>query len=188
MPISSRAAKVVKKLTRQRVIPVQAHRHLPAENIQQHPDATGIIQPVDDAELFGEGAGGKAHRRADFEARIQLQQALGIGKRQHGFDDARRHRARQFTGHDEGGNAKCAVDASPPIPVQVKEDKQIAGEECGGHGRKLARVSNGLAALRQEGAEFLLLELNLCPLLGKLQRLDGIPPFAVTGRVVTRVN
>ena len=164
---------------RQRVIPVQAHRHLAAENIQQHPDASGIIQAVDDAKLFGEGPGGKAHRRADFQVRTQLQQALGIGERQHGFDDARRHRAGQVAGHDQGGNAERAVDAAPAIAVQVEEDEQVAGKERGGDGRELARMADGLAALGQEGAEFLLLELRLRPLLGILPRLDGVPPFAV---------
>src|SRR5580692_4562346 len=52
--ISSRAAKDINASRGgQRVIPIQTHRHLPAENIQQHADAPGIIQTVDDAELFG---------------------------------------------------------------------------------------------------------------------------------------
>jgi hypothetical protein len=44
-------------------------------------------------------------------------------------------------------------------------------------------MANGLAALRQEGAEFLLLELSLRPLLRILPRLDGVPPLAAVRAV-----
>src|SRR5207237_1574943 len=151
----------------------------PAENLEQHPDASGIVELLQYRQLLGEWARHQTHRFADLQLGGELQNAAGVGCRDQHLDDAGRHRMRFSTPQHQPRHPKGAVDAAPPVAGEIEDDEEIAGKKRRLDRAQFARVSNRLMPFWLKGPEALAIELSFCARFGKWQSVYGVPPLAV---------
>jgi hypothetical protein len=139
--------------------PVYGDSHLSAENIEQHSDATGIVQTVEYPELFGERTCGEPDWGADFQIGVELEHALCISHLQHGFNDSMWSGAGKVASHDQTGYSKRTVHAAPAVAIQIQRDEKVAGKERSNDRAEFPRMPDGSLALGQKRIKALVLEL-----------------------------
>ena len=164
---------------RQNVVGRCRNCHLPAENVEKHPDAPGIVQIIQYRELLGEWARHQTHRPADLQFVGELQNAARVGRRDQRLDHAVRNRMWLIAPHHQPRYPKGAVDAAPLMAGEIEDDEQIAGEKWRLDRARSARVPDGLVPFRLKRPESLAMELTLGARFGKRQSVYGIPPLAV---------
>src|SRR5271165_4243443 len=157
----------------------ELNRNGSTHDFEQHADAAGIVEAVQDSELLGKGAGGEANPSANLQAFLEAKEAVRIDRSDHRFHDAVRHRAGHLALHDEAGDAERSVDAAPALAGEIEADEEVARKERGGEIAQLAGVAHGLEPLRQKDLVGLIFQLVLRPQLAVWLGMDGIPALVL---------
>ena len=89
----------------------------------------------------------------------------GFHMRQLRFNHTGRHRHGLLRTHDQRGDAKRSIDATPAMFGDINDNEDITREKWVQSVTQLTRVSNGAPQSRQETSEPQLMEIELRPVL-----------------------